>query len=54
MAFELAASAEMLFVDLAFLERVHRIDDLGFQVEIWDWSTKDPKGCDAPGRPSRR
>jgi hydroxypyruvate isomerase len=37
----LAASAEMLFTDLPFADRVRRIDELGFQVEIWDWSTKD-------------
>jgi hydroxypyruvate isomerase len=37
----LAASAEMLFVDLPFEERVQRIADLGFDVEIWDWTTKD-------------
>ncbi|MCI2265500.1 TIM barrel protein [Sediminivirga luteola] len=37
----LAANAEMLFLDLPFAERVTRIHDLGFQVEIWDWTTKD-------------
>ncbi len=41
MTFTLAASAEMLFVDLPFIERVRRIAQAGFQVEIWDWSTKD-------------
>jgi hydroxypyruvate isomerase len=39
--FRLAASAEMLFLDLPFAERVRRIADLGFEVEIWDWTTKD-------------
>jgi hydroxypyruvate isomerase len=39
--FTLAASAEMLYVDLPFTERVTRIADRGLQVEIWDWSTKD-------------
>jgi len=39
--FDLAASAEMLFVDLPFLDRVQRISDAGFQVEIWDWTAKD-------------
>ena len=39
--FRLAASAEMVFLDLPFPERVRRIDDLGFEVEIWDWTTKD-------------
>lgn len=37
----LAGSAEMLFTDLPFVERVRRIHELGFQVEIWDWSNKD-------------
>lgn len=37
----LAANAEMLFLDLPFAERVARIHDLGFQIEIWDWTVKD-------------
>ena len=39
--FELAVSSEMVFLDLPHLERVRRIDELGFAVEIWDWTTKD-------------
>ena len=39
--FRLAACAEMVFLDLPFEERVRRIADLGFEVEIWDWTTKD-------------
>jgi hydroxypyruvate isomerase len=39
--YRLAASAEMLFLDLPFDERVRRIADLGFEVEIWDWTAKD-------------
>jgi hydroxypyruvate isomerase len=39
--FRLAASAEMVFLDLPFEDRVRRIADLGFEVEIWDWTTKD-------------
>jgi hydroxypyruvate isomerase len=39
--YRLAASAEMLFLDLPFEERVRRIADLGFEVEIWNWTTKD-------------
>ena len=39
--FRLAASAEMVFLDLPFTERVRRIAELGFEVEIWDWTTKD-------------
>lgn len=41
MTVQLAASAEMLFVDLPFVDRVRRLHELGMQVEIWDWSTKD-------------
>ena len=37
----LAASAEMLFLDLPVPDRVRRIADLGFEVEIWDWTAKD-------------
>ena len=37
----LAVSAEMVFLDLPFVERVRRIAGLGFEVEIWDWTTKD-------------
>ena len=39
--FTLAASAEMLYLDLPFAERVQRISERGLQVEIWDWTTKD-------------
>ncbi|WP_345376672.1 TIM barrel protein [Frondihabitans cladoniiphilus] len=31
----------MLFLELPFVERVERLDQLGFQVEIWDWTTRD-------------
>jgi len=31
----------MVFLDLPFDERVRRIADLGCEVEIWDWTTKD-------------
>jgi hydroxypyruvate isomerase len=40
-AFPLAVCAEMVFLDLPFEERVRRIDDLGFAVEIWSWQDKD-------------
>jgi len=39
--FRLAVSAEMVFVDLPFAERVRRIHALGFEVEIWDWTRHD-------------
>ena len=38
---ELAVCAEMVFLELPIIERVGRIADLGFQVEIWNWTTKD-------------
>lgn len=39
--FPLAATTEMLFRDLPYLDRVRRIHELGFQVEMWDWTVKD-------------
>jgi hydroxypyruvate isomerase len=42
-AFPLAVCAEMVFLDLPFEERVRRIDELGFAVEIWFWQDKDIK-----------
>lgn len=47
--FTLAASAEMLFLDLPFVDRVKRIAERGFQVEIWDWTTKDVDALAATG-----
>ncbi len=41
MSFRLAVSAEMVFTELPFEQRVRRIDELGFEVEIWDWTKKD-------------
>jgi hydroxypyruvate isomerase len=40
-SYRLAVSAEMMFVDLPFEDRVRRIADSGFEVEIWDWTRKD-------------
>ena len=31
----------MLYLELPFVDRVNRIAEQGFEVEIWDWSTKD-------------
>jgi hydroxypyruvate isomerase len=31
----------MVFLDLPFPDRVRRIADLGFEVEMWNWATKD-------------
>jgi len=47
--YRLAACAEMLFVDLPFLDRVKRIADAGFLVEIWDWTGKDIDALAASG-----
>jgi hydroxypyruvate isomerase len=41
MSFTLAVCAEMVFLELPLLDRVRRIHDAGFAVEIWDWSDKD-------------
>jgi hydroxypyruvate isomerase len=39
--FQLAVCAEMVFTDLPIVDRVRRIDDMGFTVEIWSWHDKD-------------
>jgi hydroxypyruvate isomerase len=39
--FTLSVCAEMVFTDRPFVERVELIRDLGFAVEIWDWTHKD-------------
>ena len=39
--FPLAVTTEMFWRDVPYLERVRRISDLGFQVEMWDWTVKD-------------
>jgi hydroxypyruvate isomerase len=39
--FPLAVTTEMLFRDLPYLDRVRRLSELGFQVEMWDWTVKD-------------
>lgn len=49
MSYRLAACAEMLFLELPFVERVERIRDRGLLVEIWDWSTKDLNALAATG-----
>jgi hydroxypyruvate isomerase len=47
--FTLAVCAEMVFTQLPLLERVRTVHDLGFAVEIWDWSTKDLSALAATG-----
>jgi hydroxypyruvate isomerase len=39
--YSLAACAEMLFLDQPIQERARRLHDLGFGVEIWDWTRHD-------------
>lgn len=39
--FTLAVSAEMIFVDLPFAERVRRLHQHDLQVELWDWTRHD-------------
>jgi hydroxypyruvate isomerase len=48
-SFTLAVCAEMVFRDLPVTERVRRIDALGFQVEIWDWTKHDIDALKATG-----
>jgi hydroxypyruvate isomerase len=47
--FELAVCAEMVFRDEPFERRVHIIHELGFAVEIWNWTTKDIAALVATG-----
>ena len=39
--FDLAVCAEMVFLDIPFEQRVRRLDESGFQVEIWNWTYHD-------------
>jgi hydroxypyruvate isomerase len=39
--FDLGVCAEMVFLDLPFEQRVRRIDESGFKVEIWNWKFHD-------------
>lgn len=47
--FTLAVCAEMVFRDLPPVERIKRIDALGYQVEIWDWTRHDIAALAATG-----
>lgn len=47
--FDLAVSAEMTFTELPFVERVQRISEAGFAVEIWSWQDKDLDALVATG-----
>jgi hydroxypyruvate isomerase len=45
----LAVCAEMIFLELPVTERIRRIADAGFDVEIWDWSRHDIGALAATG-----
>ncbi|HEX5301804.1 MAG TPA: TIM barrel protein [Streptosporangiaceae bacterium] len=47
--YTLAACAEMLFLDRPIQERARRIHDLGFGVEIWDWTRHDLTALERSG-----
>lgn len=47
--YQLSVCAEMVFLDLPFVERVKRIHELGFGVEIWSWQNKDIDALAATG-----
>lgn len=47
--YSLSVSAEMVFLDLPFIERVQRLHQLGFGVEIWHWENKDIDALVATG-----
>jgi hydroxypyruvate isomerase len=47
--YQLSVCAEMVFLDLPFVERVARIIALGFGVEIWNWGNKDLDALVATG-----
>ncbi|QKJ58509.1 TIM barrel protein [Serratia fonticola] len=48
-SYQLSVCAEMVFLDLPFIERVKRIHALGFGVEIWSWANKDIDALVATG-----
>jgi hydroxypyruvate isomerase len=47
--FELAVCSEMVFTDLPIIDRVRRIHDMGFAVEIWSSHDKDLAALAATG-----
>ena len=47
--FTLSVCAEMVFLELPFIERVKRIHQLGFGVELWNWQNKDIPALAATG-----
>ncbi|OBF30832.1 hydroxypyruvate isomerase [Mycobacterium sp. ACS1612] len=47
--FQLAVCAEMVFTNLPIIDRIRRIDDMGFAVEIWSWHDKDLRALAGTG-----
>ena len=47
--FQLAVCSEMVFTDMPIVDRVRRIHDMGFAVEIWSWHDKDLRALAATG-----
>lgn len=47
--YTLAVCAEMVLLDLPLVERARTLHDLGFAVEIWDWTSKDLDALAATG-----
>ena len=45
--FPLSVSSEMVFLDLPVGDRIRRIHELGFAVEIWDWTRHDLDALEA-------
>lgn len=48
-SYELSVCAEMVFLELPFIERVKKIHSLGFGVEIWGWTDKNIEELVATG-----
>jgi hydroxypyruvate isomerase len=48
-SFTLAVCAEMVHLDLPIRDRVVRLHEQGFAVEIWDWTAKDLPDLAATG-----
>ena len=46
---KLAVCAEMVFTDLPLEQRIEHIHERGFQVEIWNWTTKDIEALSRTG-----
>ncbi|MGP9488178.1 TIM barrel protein [Glutamicibacter sp. 363] len=49
MSAQLAVCAEMVFLDLPLIDRVKRLDEAGFEIELWDIRDKDLPALAATG-----